>query len=102
MSYINQTFALQDSATEVINLDRWSYPAFTLQLDSGTSVLVEGTLSQVNRDPAVVWHTINDLAGMALTAAAQGITGIEPIPYEAIRITATGVCVGRLMQTGSE
>lgn len=103
MSYINQEFNLANTETAVITLDRWENPRYSVQLDSGTSILVEGTLAQVNRSGVTpVWATIKDLTGTAITAAGVGITGIEATPYEAIRITATDTCAGRVMQTGSE
>lgn len=103
MSYINQSFNLANAEMDVITLDRWENPRYSVQLETGTSILVEGTLAQVNRAGVTpVWATLNDLTGTGITAAAVGITGIEATPYEAIRITATDACVGRLMQTGSE
>ena len=101
MSYINQEFDLANAETAVITLDRWEHPNYTVQLNTGTSILVEGTLDQVNRlGVTPTWATINDLTGTAMTAVATGITGIEKTPYEAIRITATGACQGRVMQSG--
>jgi len=48
-----------------------------------------------------VWAAALDRAGAAIAAQAVGIVGLQPTPFEAIRITATGVAVGRLMQTGA-
>lgn len=103
MSYINQEFSLLTTETAVITIDRWENPRYSVQLDSGTSILVEGTLVQVNRKGnTAVWATINEIDGSPMTTITAGITGIQATPYEAIRITATGTCVGRVMQTGSE
>lgn len=101
MSYINTGFVIADSETKIIPLDRHGFPAYAVQLDAG-AILVEGTIQQLNRGQPGIWHTLNDLTGTAMAAVATGITGIENNPIEAIRITATGAVVGRLMQTGSD
>ena len=97
---INQAFNIANTETDVIYLDRWSEGRYAVQLDSGTSVLVEGTLDRVNQGETATWDTLDDIGGTALTAAT-GIVQIMPGPYEAIRLTATGTCVGRVMQTGA-
>lgn len=106
MSYINQPFTVETGTPVVIQMGRWSYPAFTLQVsDIGTlgTLLVEGTLSQINRGDTPVWATLNDLSGSPITAQVVGIVGIENTPLEAIRLTASVDTVsGRLAQTGSE
>lgn len=102
MSYINQPFNLLTTEAVVVHLDRWSYPSYTVQLDSGTSVTVEGTLDRINRGETPTWAALDDDQGTAIGALAPGITGVQQTPIEAIRITATGTCVGRVMQTGSE
>lgn len=102
MSYINQSFDLANAETVIVHLDRWSFPAYTLQLDTGTSVLLEGTLARINRRETPAWATMDDSSGTAITAAAVGLTDVADVPVEAVRITATGACVGRFMQTGSD
>ena len=102
MSYINQSFDLADAETAVVMLDRWSYPAYTLQLDGGTSVLLEGTLDRINRGETPTWATVSDMAGAPIAAAPVGLTDPADTPLEAVRITATGACTGRFMQTGSD
>ena len=99
MSYVNREFSLANTETVVIPVNRWGRPAYTVQLDSGTSILVEGTLRRINRGETAVWDTLDDVEGAPLS----GVSGLLPIrqtPLEAIRITATGTCVGRLMQSG--
>lgn len=99
---INVAFSLDDSGTVVIPLDRWAAPRYSVQLDSGTSILVEGTLDRVNRGETATWDTLDDNEGNALTALGPAAVAVlQPQPLEAIRITATGACVGRVMQTGS-
>jgi len=101
MSALNVPFDLSGSAL-IIPVDRWGDPEFTVQVESGAgTVLVEGTLAQINRGDTAVWATALDRAGVAIAAQAVGIVGLQPTPFEAIRITATGVAVGRLMQTGA-
>lgn len=103
---INVGFDLANSATSVIPLNRWTRGNYSVQLETGTSILVEGTLTQLNRPdrvtgvaPIPVWDTLDDSEGNPLTAATA-ITNIDFVPLTAIRITATGTCVGRLMQQG--
>ena len=101
MSYINEPFDLANAETKIVHLDRWSYPAYTLQLDAGTSVLLEGTTARINRGETPNWQTMDDQSGTAITAAGIGLTNPDDTPVEAVRITATGACTGRFMQTGS-
>ena len=106
MSAINVPFDLADGITLVIPVDRWGNPQYTVQLDTGTTILVEGTLQRVNRGETPDWNTMfgNTLASpdarVALTAVAPGLAMVALGPVEAIRITATDACVGRVMQTG--
>lgn len=108
MTYINESFDLANAETKVIPMDRWGYPAYTVQLDSGTSIVIEGTLQRINRGETALW---NELIGNSLTSPDTQIplTGVLPgpayviqSPVEAIRITATGNCTGRVMQTGAQ
>lgn len=99
MSYVNSKFSLANGETKVIPLNRWARDAYSVQLDSGTSVLVQGTLNLINRGETAVWATLDDGGGVALTAAT-GLSEIQHTPLEAIRITATGTCVGTVMQSG--
>ena len=62
---------------------------------------MEGTTRRINRGETAVWNTLNDIAGTALSALAPGQVALQQQPLEAIRITATGACVGRVMQTGA-
>lgn len=106
MSAINVAFNLAGGANAVIPVDRWANPQYTIQLDSGTTILVEGTLQRINRGETPDWNTMfgNTLASpdvrVALTAVAPGLAMVAQGPVEAIRITATDACVGRVMQTG--
>lgn len=101
MSVINVEFDLANGETATIPMDRWGFPAYTVQLDSGTSVLVEGTTRRINRGETAQWNTLNDIGGTALSALAPGQVALQQQPLEAIRITASGACVGRVMQTGA-
>lgn len=102
MAYVNQAFDLANSETAIVHLDRWGEPYVAVQLDSGTSILVEGTLDRINRGESPTWQTLDDVDGAAMSAVTPGITAVRRYPVEAIRITATGACVGRVIQTGSE
>ena len=101
MTAINVAFDLANTETAVIPVDRWGYPGFMVQLDSGTSILVEGTLDRINRGETATWDTLDDKDGTALTAFTGGLAYLRENPLEAIRITATGACVGRVVQTGA-
>jgi hypothetical protein len=96
---VNVDFDLANAGTKTIILNRWGYPSYSAQVSAG-SALVEGTLQRENRGEAPVWFTLDDTAGTALTAVTSGIVDIQNSPLEAIRITATGATVGRVMQTG--
>lgn len=98
---INQEFDLATTETAIVMLDRWCDGRYAVQLDSGTSVLVEGTLDRINRGETPTWDTLNDIGGTALATLNPGLVQVQPGPLEAIRITATGACVGRVMQTGA-
>lgn len=99
---INQAFDLDNEGTVTILLDRWSDARYSVQLDSGTSILVEGTLDRINRGETPTWDTLDDNEGAALTALGPDrVAVLMAQPLEAIRITATGACVGRVMQTGA-
>lgn len=101
MSAINVPFDLNNTNI-VIPVDRWGDPEFTVQVESGAgTVLVESTLARINRGETPVWATAFDKAGVGITVQAIGIVGLQSNPYEAIRITATGAAIGRLMQTGA-
>ena len=110
MSALNVAFDLLTTATKIIPLDRWGKADFTVQVESGTSVLVEGTAARVNRGETPVWDTLSGTTSVTsadvrvpLTALtpANGLANIVNQPIEAIRITATGTCVGRVIQTGA-
>lgn len=102
MSAINVAFDLANLATQVIPLDRWGEPYVSVQLESGTSILVEGTMARINQGETPTWATLDDVDGGALSALTPGVAAVRRYPVEAIRITAAGACVGRVVQTGSE
>ncbi len=109
MSALNVPFDLANAANVVIPVDRWGIPRYTVQLESGTSVAVAGTLARVNRGETAVFNNLSGtksvttpgtVVALAALTPADGIATIVEQPLEAIRITATGACIGRVMQTG--
>jgi hypothetical protein len=99
-AYVNTPFSLAGAESVIIPVNRWGYPKYSIQVETG-SALVEGTLSQLNRGDTAVWDTLDDSGGTALTALT-GLASVEEIPIEAIRITATGATSGRVMQSGDD
>lgn len=101
MSAIKYDFSIAGAATQVFQMDRWGYPAYTIQITSGAA-LVEGTLQRVNQGETPVWFTLDDQSGTAITALAAGAASVQDTtPIDSIRITATGTTAGSVMQTGS-
>lgn len=99
MSAVKYDVDLATTETQVLQMDRWSYPAYSVNITSG-SALVEGTLQRVNQGETPAWFTLNARDGTALTALT-GFAALEPnTPIDAIRITATGATVGTVIQTG--
>ena len=97
MSYLNVAFDLANLATVIIPLDRWSYPAYSVQVETGGTVLVEGTNARVNRGETPVWATVNDQAGAGVAAQGVGVVGLENNPYEAISLPVTAPAAVSLM-----
>ncbi len=107
MSALNVPFDLANAEELIIPLDRWSEPKYTVQLDSGTTIAVHGTNAQINRGDTPAWATMagrtsaSPELAILLAAVGPGYAIMENNPVEAIRITATGACVGRVMQSGA-
>ena len=107
MSNINVAFDLANTETLEVPLDRWGDPLYTVQLDAGTSVLVEGSLQRINRGETPIYDTLEGTISGGAPAELTALSALTPAqspakirgPYEVIRITATGACTGRLMQT---
>lgn len=102
---MNVPFDLANGETLTVPLERWRDPKYTVQLDTGTTILVEATNAQINRGDAPAWATAAgrtsaspDVA-ILLAAVGPGYSILENGPVEALRITATGACVGRVIQT---
>jgi len=100
-AYINRPFNLGVGETLVIPLNRWSTDDYTLQVDTGGTVALEGTLDRINRGETPTWATVSDKAGAPISAAPVGLTVIDETPLEAVRLTAAAAtCTGRFMQQG--
>ena len=96
MSAINVSFDIS-AGEQIIFLDRWGYPAYTVQIISG-SPTIEGTTARINQGEDPTWAVINDQSGSAINSI--GIHSVQDTtPLEAIRVTGTGV--GRITQTGA-
>lgn len=100
MSAIKYDFSIAGAATQVFQMDRWGYPAYTINITGGAA-LVEGTLQRVNQGETPAWFTLDDQSGTALTALAAGASIQDTTPIDSIRITATGTTTGSVIQTGS-
>lgn len=96
---INVPFSLANTETLVIPLNRWGPVSYSLQIDTGGTVLLEGTLTPVNQpDANPVWATIEDIDGDPITIQGVGLVEVSTYALEAIRITATGAVIGEVMQ----
>ena len=100
MSAIKYDIDLANLATQVFQMDRWGYPAYSINIDGGAA-LVEGCLERINQGEAPKWFTLDDQGGTALTALAAGASIQDTTPIDSIRITAAGATTGTLIQTGS-
>ena len=101
MSAIKYDFNIANLASRIFQMDRWGYPAYTIQIANG-SALVEGTLQRINQGEVPTWFTLDDQSGTAITALAAGAASIQDTtPIDSIRITATGATSGTVIQTGS-
>lgn len=101
MSAVKYDFSIAGTATQVFQMDRWGYPAYTVSVDAG-SVLVEGTLQRINQGETPTWFTLDDQAGTALTALAGAASIQDTTPIDSIRITGIGLPTktGSVIQTG--
>lgn len=99
-SYTNVPFDLADTEDKVILLNRFANDDLTLQVETGGTVSLEGTLAQINRGDTPTWATVNDNGGTPITAQGPGLVSIEDTPLEAVRVTSTGASTGRVMQQG--
>ena len=67
MSAIKYDIDLANLGTQVFQMDRWGYPAYSVSIAAG-SALVEGCLERINQGETPVWFTLDDQGGTALTA----------------------------------
>ena len=96
MSAINVPFNI--SADEkIVPLDRWGYPAYTVQIVSGAPV-IEGATARINRGDTPTWVALNDQSGTPISGTGS-YSVQDTTPLEAIRVTGTGA--GRITQTGA-
>lgn len=99
--YVNRDFTIEVGQNLVIPLNRWGEDDYTVQVKTGGTLNVEGTLDRINRGETATYATLSDKEGTALSALAVGIAVINETPLEAIRLTAAAATVtGRLMQQG--
>lgn len=107
-SPINVGFTIGVGQNKAIPLNRWARSDYSVQVETGGTLLIEGTLTQLNRAdpetkalPTPVWATLDDSEGNPLMTAGVGIHKIDFTPLTAIRVTAaTADVTGRLMQQG--
>ena len=79
MSAINVPFNI--SADEkIVPLDRWGYPAYTVQIVSGAPV-IEGTTARINRGETPTWVALNDQSGTPISGSifARRVAGPEEV-----------------------
>lgn len=100
MSAIKYVIDLANSETKVCQMDRWGYPAYSINITAG-SALVEGCLERINQGETPNWFTLDGRGGTALTALTAADSIEDTTPVDSIRITATGATTGTLIQTGS-
>jgi hypothetical protein len=100
MSAIKYDIDLANLATAVFQMDRWGYPAYSVNIDAGAA-LVEGCLERINQGETPNWFTLDGRGGTALTALAAADSIEDTTPIDSIRITAAGATTGTILQTGS-
>ena len=99
MSAIKYDIDLANLGVAVFQMDRWGYPAYTVNIDTGAA-LVEGCLERINQGETPLWFTLDDQDSTALTALAAGASIQDTTPIDSIRITAAGTTTGTVIQTG--
>ena len=100
MSAIKYDFDLADSETQIMQMDRWGYPAYSIGVSTGTA-LVEGTLQRINQGETPSWFALSDQAGVALATLTTFASIQDTTPIDSIRITAAGATTGSVIQTGA-